>query len=232
MSKHPLLFVTLLASFQKLRRVPFLSLSFEVSILFFYLSPSLFFAISNCRCSLFLFTMNHLRQLFDSEESIQEFKTLHNIPDDVVVRLPANSDNIIEGSDERIPLPLIGIVEGGVQFPLYPLLKQVLHFYGVPLSQLAPSFLRIVMGVIALNNILGVNLGLLEIRYCYNCVPTTKEIAKFYFKNKLAKHQLVQMLTDSGKGVNDIIVIVESNLELPLGVDRVRLISNVLGQPG
>lgn len=155
--------------------------------------------------------MNRLKQLFDSEKSIQEFRTPHNIPNDVLVRLPANSDIIIEGSDERIPLTLINIVEVGVQFPVHPLLRQVLHFYGVPLPQLAPNFFRTIMGIIALNNILGVNLGLPEIRYCYNFVPLTKERVKFYFKPRLEKHQLVQMLIDSGKGVNDIVVIVESN---------------------
>lgn len=137
-----------------------------------------------------------------------------------------------ERSDERIPLPLITIIEGGVRFPLHPLLEEVLHFYGIPHSQLFPNFFRIVMGVVALNNILGINSGLSEIRYCYNFVPITKEISKFYFKPRSAKRQLVQMLPDSGKGVNDIFVIVEGNWELPHRVDQVRTIPKVTGRPG
>lgn len=64
------------------------------------------------------------------------------------------------------------------------------------------------MEVAALNDILGINLGLPEIRYYYNFVQTTKERTKFYFKPRSVKSQLVQMLPNSGKGVNDVFVIV------------------------
>ncbi|THG07939.1 hypothetical protein TEA_023338 [Camellia sinensis var. sinensis] len=57
--------------------------------------------------------MNHLRRFFELEANIQEFRTLYNIPDDIIVHLPINDDDIIEGSKELIPLPLINIVKRG-----------------------------------------------------------------------------------------------------------------------
>lgn len=57
--------------------------------------------------------MNRLRRFFESEESITEFRTLYSIPDDIVICLPTSTDSIVEGSEERIPLRLIDIVEGG-----------------------------------------------------------------------------------------------------------------------
>lgn len=85
------------------------------------------------------------------------------------------------------------------------------------------------MGVITLNGIFEINLGLPEIRYCYNFVSTTKERSKFYFKHRSTKCQLVQMLLDSGMGVNDAYIIVEGNWEFSHGADRVRPIPKVTG---
>ncbi|GMP45627.1 hypothetical protein CsSME_00014084 [Camellia sinensis var. sinensis] len=67
--------------------------------------------------------MNRLRYFFEYEESITEFKTLNNILDDVVVRFSTSDDSITKGSEERIPLLLINIVEGGVRFPVHPLFR-------------------------------------------------------------------------------------------------------------
>ncbi|KAL7184488.1 hypothetical protein ACSBR2_026613 [Camellia fascicularis] len=145
--------------------------------------------------------MNHLRHFFESKENVTEFTTLYSILDDVIIRLLSFDDSISEGSEEQIPLPLITIVDGGVRFPLHHLLRKVLYFYGVPPSQLSPNFCRIVMGVIALNGLLEIKLGLPKVRYCYNFVPPTKERSKFYFKPRSAKRQLVQMLPDSSKAL-------------------------------
>ncbi|GMP97645.1 hypothetical protein CsSME_00045816 [Camellia sinensis var. sinensis] len=69
--------------------------------------------------------MNRLRCLFKSEESIMEFRTLYNIHDDVIVRLLLSDNSTTEGLEERIPLPLINIVNGGVQIPLHPFLREI-----------------------------------------------------------------------------------------------------------
>ena len=60
------------------------------------------------------------------------------------------------------------IIEGGLTFPLHPLLQRMLmHLKLFPL-QCGVNFFRIVMGVVALNDRLGVNLGVDEILFCYD----------------------------------------------------------------
>ncbi|GMP58551.1 hypothetical protein CsSME_00022178 [Camellia sinensis var. sinensis] len=91
--------------------------------------------------------MNRLRSFFEFEESFTEFRALYSVPEDVIVHLPTFDDSLLEGSEERIPLHLIDIIERGLKFPLHPFLREL------------------------------------------------------YFKPRSVKHQLVQMLLNSGKAL-------------------------------
>ena len=62
-----------------------------------------------------------------------------------------------------MPFPTIAIVEGGVQFPLDPLLVCFLSFTNLVPLQCAPNLFHIVIGVATLNTLLGTSLGVFDI---------------------------------------------------------------------
>ena len=47
--------------------------------------------------------------------------------------------------------PLMSILEGGVRFPIDPILLNTLRYYGLSLDQLPPNFYRVVSCVSRLN---------------------------------------------------------------------------------
>ena len=51
--------------------------------------------------------------------------------------------------------PLMAILEGGVRFPMSPLLLNTLRFYGLSLEQLPPNFYWVVSCIDRLNQIYG-----------------------------------------------------------------------------
>lgn len=69
------------------------------------------------------------------------------------------------------------------------------------------------MGIVELNHILNVNIGLEEFKYCYiPCLISYKDV-KYYFKTKEQRRQLVQIFLDVEKGIDDIMAIVSGNWE-------------------
>lgn len=65
---------------------------------------------------------------------------------------------------ERAHIPIAAIVEGGIRFPLHPLLRHLLNWYSLTPMQVSANVFRLTMGTVALNEILGTNLGLWDIQ--------------------------------------------------------------------
>ena len=100
----------------------------------------------------------HLKDLLSSDQ-ISGFRRHFSIPNDVRLSFVADGTLDMERVDETtIVFPLLSIAEGGVHFPHHPLLKAVLCHRGLIPSQPNINFYRIVMGIIALNRCLRLNL--------------------------------------------------------------------------
>ena len=63
---------------------------------------------------------------------------------------------------------LVIVVEGGVPFPLHPLLRDCLWEWRLCPCQLIPNSFKIFMGVVQLNRILGISLGVSDIEDLYD----------------------------------------------------------------
>ena len=67
--------------------------------------------------------------LLKTRENVESFKVRYNIPRDVEISYCHEGDI----ADQRLPhvvfLPLMSILEGGVRFPVDPLLLRTLSFY-------------------------------------------------------------------------------------------------------
>ena len=145
---------------------------------------------------------------------IPSFKTKYNIPDDVEIKV-AGKDEPLIGTRERISIPIRAITEGGVRFPLDPLLLWVLSAMKLCPIQCCPNFFKIMMGVAALNRLLNLSLGLWEILYYY-IIKSTGD--NYYLAVRKKERYLVTHLPDSNKGHENGVVFVSGNWEYAAGV--------------
>ena len=146
----------------------------------------------------------------DTPEKVVEFRRRYEIPADVQFRLNRSEDLEEVGQDEtRIHIPLIFIVEGGLKFPLHPFFREVCYRCQLNPMQLCPNFVRVVMGTVALNELLGLNLDWWDLHYLYSVVPT--EHKNYYFKARDPKQKLITDLPNSSKGEADDYLVVTGN---------------------
>ncbi|GMP61293.1 hypothetical protein CsSME_00023813 [Camellia sinensis var. sinensis] len=146
----------------------------------------------------------HLKDLL-SPDRISGFRCHFSIPDDVCLSFVADGTLDMERVDETtIVFPLLSIAEGGVRFPLHPLLRAVLCHWGLIPSQPNVNFFRIMMRIIALNRRLGLNLGIPAIRHCYALTKSSGRHGHYFLKAKDTDHQLSMMLWSSSKEIGNL----------------------------
>ena len=174
----------------------------------------------------------HLKDLLSSDR-IVGFRRHFSVPDDVHLSFVADGTLDMEMEDETtIVFPLLSIAEGGVRFPLHPFLRAVLRHWDLIPSQSNVNFFRIIMGVVALNRCLGINLGIPAIRHCYALAKSSSRHGRYFLRAKDTDHQLITMLSSSGKRVDDVMVVIRGNWEFNEGEDRVDPVPRRRGEPG
>ncbi|KAF5933773.1 hypothetical protein HYC85_029944 [Camellia sinensis] len=130
----------------------------------------------------------HLKDLLSSDR-IAGFKRHFSIPEDVRMSLVADGTLDMEREDETtIVFPLLSIAEGGVRFPLHPFLRAVFRHWSLIPFQPNVNFFRIIMGVIALNRRLRINLGIPAIRHCYALAKSFGRHGRFFLRAKDIDH--------------------------------------------
>ncbi|RWR83673.1 hypothetical protein CKAN_01243400 [Cinnamomum micranthum f. kanehirae] len=144
--------------------------------------------------------MGIYRHWLETPEVTAKFKAKYGIPDDVRIRL--NDPEIpFDGYDFTngwMPFYLVTIIEGGVQFPLHPLLISCLKKWHLTPGQLMPNIYKIIMGVAKLNKILSINLNVHDIEDVYDLSKSSGD--GFYHLRVKAKRQcFINNLEDSNK---------------------------------
>jgi hypothetical protein len=156
--------------------------------------------------------MGKHRTLLGNPQKILDFRRDYNIPADIQFRLNNRNDLREVGLDEqKILIPLIFIVEGGLRLPLHPFFREVCSRCRLNPMQLCPNFVRVVMGTIALNRLLGLHLDWWDLHYLYSVVPTADQ--NYYFKARDPEQKLITDLPNSSKGEADDFLIVTGNWE-------------------
>jgi len=82
--------------------------------------------------------------LLNTKVSLATFRQMFNIPEDVDVAYCHESEIALHRGANTAFFPLMAILEGGVRFPVDPLLLNTLRFYGLCPDQLPPNFYRVV----------------------------------------------------------------------------------------
>ncbi|KAJ8623417.1 hypothetical protein MRB53_031946 [Persea americana] len=129
--------------------------------------------------------------------SISLFRKEYKVPATVEVR-PDGPDDGFTYSDGWMPFWLVSVVEGGVRFPLHPLLKDCLREWGLSPCQLLPNRYKIIMGAVRLNEILSINLGVPDIEEAYDLCKSA-EGHTYYLRFRLHRTAFVTALEDSYK---------------------------------
>jgi hypothetical protein len=149
-----------------------------------------------------------LARLVNSEERLAQFRQIYRVPPTVTLKYYHWDDLLVLNWDEIIIL-IMAVVEGGVRFPLHPLLIEFLQTINASPSQVSINIFRIVMGVVALNRLLGVNLTPKDILYMYQYTcPRSDSRTSCHLRARVLNVKLVNGLPNSNKGYDKDYLVV------------------------
>uniref|UniRef100_A0A2N9FJ33 Uncharacterized protein n=1 Tax=Fagus sylvatica TaxID=28930 RepID=A0A2N9FJ33_FAGSY len=107
-------------------------------------------------------TQGKLARYVNTPEAMEKFRRHYGVPDDVYLEYRFWED-AITGEPGDLIIPVVAVIEGGVRFPMDPLLADFLDYFRISPSQISPNIFRIVNGVAELNRRLGFNLTVHDI---------------------------------------------------------------------
>uniref|UniRef100_A0A2N9GR11 Uncharacterized protein n=1 Tax=Fagus sylvatica TaxID=28930 RepID=A0A2N9GR11_FAGSY len=146
-----------------------------------------------------------LARYVNTPQAMAVFRRHYGVPDDVYLEYRFWED-ALTGEPGDLILPLVAIIEGGVRFPIDPLLADFLDYFRLSPSQISPNIFRIVMGVVELNRWLGLNLTVHDIIATYTLRTTQHEA--YSLRPRDVNNTLVNSLPNTNKEMTDDFLLV------------------------
>uniref|UniRef100_A0A2N9H223 Uncharacterized protein n=1 Tax=Fagus sylvatica TaxID=28930 RepID=A0A2N9H223_FAGSY len=134
-------------------------------------------------------TQGKLARYVNTPEAMEKFRRHYGVPDDVYLEYRFWED-AITGEPGDLIIPVVAVIEGGVRFPMDPLLADFLDYFRISPSQISPNIFRIVNGVAELNRRLGFNL-------------TVHDIIATYFL-RTTQHEAFSLRPRDGTGISPV----------------------------
>ena len=141
--------------------------------------------------------MGKFKPMVDTLEKLVEFRRVCNIPEDVKVSYCPEFEAIFSRGEERVVIPLVAFVEGGVRIPMSKLLTYFLWHFKVCLNQCTSNVFRVVSNIDVLNRTLNLNLTEHDINYIYSYQDS--KTSRFYIKIRHGEVRLILGLLHSDK---------------------------------
>ena len=135
--------------------------------------------------------------LLDTSASLAIFRKKFDIPGDVEVAYCHESEIALHRGQGTAFFPLMVVLEGGVKFPVDPLVVSTLRYYGLCLDQLPPNFYRVINCVSRLNHTSDLQLDHLDINHMYSLCGN--KTSNYYLKTRDNRVRLISYLSDSNK---------------------------------
>ena len=135
--------------------------------------------------------------LLNTEASLATFRQNYSVPNDVEVAYCHESEIVLHKRAGTAFFPLMSILEGGVRFPIDPLLLNTLRYYGLSPDQLPLNFYRVVSCVSRLNQMFGLQLDQHDINHMYSLCG--KKRSNYYLKVRDMRVWLISCLSDSNR---------------------------------
>ena len=147
-----------------------------------------------------------LSRFVNTPEAMAVFRHVYEIPNDMGLKYVHWSDALNPATGDLFLL-VVAIVEGGIRFPMDPLMADFLSYLRLSPSHVNPNVFRIVMGTVVLNRRLGLELGIHDILRTYILHHNTKTEA-YSLRPKDVDFTLVNGLPDTNRGFDDDYLIV------------------------
>ena len=147
--------------------------------------------------------------LLNIEASLATFRQKFDIPNDVEVAYYHKSEIALHRGANTTFFSLMAILEGGVRFPVDPLLLNTLRYYGLCLDQLPPNFYRVVSCIGKLNQTFNLQLDHHDINHMYSLCGNKR--TNYYIKVRDMRVRLISCLPDSNRNSAREFVQVHSN---------------------
>ena len=135
--------------------------------------------------------------LLNAGVPLATFRQNYSVPDDVEVMYCYESEIALQRGAGTAFFPLMSILEGGVRFPMDPLLLNALRYYGLSLDQLPLNFYRVVSCVSRLNQTFGLQLDYHDLNHTYSLCGKKK--SNYYLKVRDIRVRLISCLSDSNR---------------------------------
>ena len=149
--------------------------------------------------------------LLSSDASLATFRAAYGIPGDIDIAYCHQGDIEIQRhrGTNTVLFPLMSILEGGIRFPVDPLVIGTLRFYGLCPNQLPPNFFRVVSCVSKLNQLFGLQLDHHDINFMYSLCGNIE--SDYYLKTRDNRVRLISCLPNSNRNSTREFVRVRSN---------------------
>ena len=135
--------------------------------------------------------------LLNFDAVVVAFETRFNIPQDIQIEYYPRGNIENDRRPRVVFLPLVGIFEGGVRFPVDPLLLRTLSFYRFSPDQCLPNFYGVVNNVRHLNELYNLGLNHHDINFLYDICGSLKN--GYYIKIQDPVARLIQCLPNSNR---------------------------------
>ena len=179
--------------------------------------------------------MGIFRNRVSTIEKLNEFRVEYNVPNDVYLRLGPPLDRpeipVFDQGTQEMPFALSSIIEGGIRFPLHPLIRECLNFWGLAPTQLNTNAYKVLTGSVRLNQLCEVEIGLAEVEECHTVSKASRVANSYYLRAIAGKSGLVNGLESSLKHTEGDFLWVSGNWEFGEGPNRQHSVPRVLGCP-